>query len=74
MDRAKELINANIDAVKDVLNGEKGVVYHTRPVSVFLKAYAAKSPQELKNVLLNVDAYLMESYRKRTPFFGFALE
>ena len=74
MDRARDLINANIDTVKDVLDGEQGVIYNTQSVSVFLKDYAAKSPHTLENVLLTVDSDLMKSYKKKIPFFGFTLE
>jgi hypothetical protein len=42
MSQAKVLIEANRDAVLDVLNGNEGVIYNTDEIVDFLEAYAKK--------------------------------
>lgn len=82
--QAKELIDANKDAVSEVLNGNTGFIYNTDEILSFLRAFAKKAPLSLK-----VLAYLVrrEMLKKRMVrrgvwknrnkgnlFFGFRLE
>ena len=51
--QAAYLINANRDAVSEVVNGNEGVIYNTDEIVSFLEAYAKKSPPGLK-ILANM--------------------
>jgi hypothetical protein len=46
--QAKVLIEANRDAVLDVLDGYEGIIYNTGEIVAFLDAFAKKSPPILK--------------------------
>ena len=71
---AKNLIEANKNAVSEVLNGNEGVLYNTDEIISFLDAYADKSPPALK-ILANMmksDMLRKQSYGKL--FLGFELK
>ena len=74
MMEAKHLIEANKDAVSDVLNGNEGVIYNTDEIVSFLKAYARKSPPGLKILANMIRSNMLTNQRQGKPFLGFGLK
>ena len=71
--QARDLIEANMDAVIDVLNGDVGVIYNTDEIIAFLNAFAAKSPPRLKALANLVKRGMLRNKRKGKLFLGFRL-
>ena len=71
---AKHLIEANKDAVSEVLNGNEGVIYNTDEIVSFLKAYAKKSPPDLKLLAITVEKEMLRQQRQGEKFLGFRLK
>jgi hypothetical protein len=74
MMEAKHLIEANKDAVSDVLHGNEGVIYNTDEIVSFLKAYARKSPPGLKLLAITVEKEMLRQQRQGEKFLGFRLK
>lgn len=72
--KAKNLIEANMDAVLAVLDGSTGVIYNTNEIISFLDAYARKSPRSLRFLVSTVKRSMLQSQRRGTLFLGFRLE
>jgi hypothetical protein len=72
--KARELIEANRDAVFDVLNGKKGVIHNTDEIIAFLKAFGKKSPRRLKALTKLVKKGMLRKKRKGRLFLGFKLK
>jgi hypothetical protein len=74
MMEAKHLIEANKGAVSEVLNGYEGVIYNTDEIVSFLKAYARKSPPDLKLLAIVVEKEMLRQQRQGEKFLGFRLK
>jgi hypothetical protein len=74
MYQAKVLIEPNGDAVLDVLDGYKGIIYNTDEIVAFLYAYAKKSPPILKILAYIVRWDMLRKQRRGDLFFGFRLK
>jgi VCBS repeat-containing protein len=74
MMEAKHLIEANKDAVSEVLNGNEGVIYNTDEIVSFLKAYARKSSPDLKLLAITVEKEMLRQQRQGGKFLGFRLK
>ena len=74
MMEAKHLIEANKGAVSEVLNGNEGVIYNTDEIVSFLKAYARKSPADLKLLAITVEKEMLRQQRQGEKFLGFRLK
>lgn len=70
---AKDLIEANKDAVSEVLNGNEDVIYNTDGIICFLDAYAKKSPPVLKILANMVKRDMLRKQRQGKLFLGFEL-
>lgn len=73
MSQASYLIEANRDAVSEVLNGHEGVIYDTDEIVAFLNAYAKKSPMALKVLAYVVKWDMLIKRRWGETFLGFEL-
>ena len=71
--QAKDLIDANKDAVSEVLNGNEGVIYNTDEIISFLDAYADKSPPALKILANMVKSDMLRKQSQGKLFLGFEL-
>ena len=71
---AKYLIEANKDAVSEVLNGNEGVIYSTDEIVSFLDAYAKKSPPALKLLAYMVKRNMLMKQKQGQLFLGFELK
>ena len=74
MTQAKVLIEANRDAVLDVLYGCEGIIYSTDQIAAFLNAYAQKSPPILKIMVYIIRWDMLQKQRRGVLFFGFRLK
>ncbi|MCK4822614.1 PQQ-like beta-propeller repeat protein, partial [bacterium] len=72
--KAKDLIEANKDAVSEVLNGNEGVIYSTDEIVSFVDAYAKKSPPALKILANMVKREMLIKQRQGDLFLGFKLK
>ena len=70
---AKDLIEANKDAVSEVLNGNEGVIYNTDEIISFLDAYAKESPPDLKILANMVKSDMLRKQSNGKLFLGFEL-
>jgi hypothetical protein len=71
--RAKALIEANRDAVSQVLNGMEGMIHDTEEIVTFLDALAAKSPAGLRSLAVRVKSEMLRKQKRGEPFLGFTL-
>jgi hypothetical protein len=71
--RANNLIDANMGAVIQVLQGHQGTIYDTKAVLAFLQAFGKKSPPHLQALINAVQKDLLQSQRGGKPFLGFRL-
>jgi hypothetical protein len=71
--RAKKLIEANKDAVAEVVSGNTGVIYDTDAIVSFLDAYARKCPASLKLLVTAVKDEMLEKQKQGERFGGFEL-
>jgi choice-of-anchor C domain-containing protein len=71
---ANALIQTNIDAVSDVLDGYEGVIYNTHEIAAFLDAYAKKSPPILKILAYIVRWDMLRKQKRGKLFLGFRLK
>jgi hypothetical protein len=71
--KARRLIEANRDAVAEVVDGNRGVIYNTDEITSFLDAYARKSPASLKLLTTTVKKEMLEKQEQGEPFLGFEL-
>lgn len=71
---AKYLIEANKDAVSEVLNGNEGVIYNTDEIVSFLDTYAKNSPPALKTLAYMVKMNMSKKQKEGKLFLGFRLE
>ncbi len=71
---AKYLIEANKDAVSEVLNGNEGVIYNTDEIISFLHAYARKAPPALKVLALTIKREMLKERGQDGLFFDFRLK
>ena len=74
MMEAKHLIEANKGAVSEALNGYVGVIYNTDEIVSFLKAYAKKSPPDLKLLANLIRWEMLMKQKQGEPFLGFRLK
>jgi hypothetical protein len=74
MVQAKALIDANKEAVWDVINGDEGYIYNTQEIATFLDAYAKKAPPGLELLAKMVKRHMLNNKRKGKLFFGFRLK
>jgi hypothetical protein len=74
MRTAQSLIEANKDAVSDVLDGNEVVIHNTDEITSFLAAYARKSPPALKVLAHIVRKDMLEKQKQGELFLGFRLE
>jgi hypothetical protein len=74
MAQAKALIDANKDAVWDVTNGYKGIIYNTEEIIDFLDAYAKAAPPKLRFLAKMVKRQMLKKRRNNQLFFGFKLK
>lgn len=72
--QAKVLIDANRDAVWDVINGYEADIYNTHEIVAFLDAFAKKAPPRLKILAKVVKRQILRKQRKNKAFFGFRLK
>ena len=71
---AKELIEADKDAVSEVLNGNEGAIYNTDEIISFMAAYAQKSPPALKGLTRMVIREMLKKRKQGKLFLGFRLQ
>jgi len=71
--RAEKLIEANKDAVAEVVSGNRGVIYNTDEIVSFLDAYARKSSAPLKLLAITVKREMLEKQEQGEPFLGLEL-
>ena len=74
MRKAQSLIEANKDAVSEVLDGNEGVIHNTDEITSFLAAYARKSPPALKVLAHMVRKEMLKKQKQGELFLGFRLE
>ncbi|MBC8229524.1 hypothetical protein H8E77_08260 [bacterium] len=74
MRKAQSLIEANKDAVSEVLDGNAGVIHNTDEIISFLAAYARKSPPALKVLAHMVRKEMLKKQKQDELFLGFRLE
>ncbi|MHC4478945.1 MAG: hypothetical protein ACYTEL_25235 [Planctomycetota bacterium] len=74
MAQAKVLIDANIDAVSNVIDGYEGIIYNTDEIVAFLDAYAGKAPPVLKALARLVKWDMLRKQRRGGLFLGFRLQ
>jgi hypothetical protein len=72
--RAKELIEANIDAVCEVLNGNMGTVRRADEIAAFLEDFAERSPATLKVLTRVVKQDMQSKFKRKRAFLGFKPE
>jgi hypothetical protein len=72
--QAKALMEPNGDAVLDVLDGYKGIIYNTDEIVDFLDAYAKKSTLILKIFAYIVRWDMLRKQKRGDLFFGFRLK
>ena len=73
MAQAKVLIETNIDAVSDVLDGHEGTIDNTDQIVAFLDAYASEAPPSLKALAKMIKRNMLGKQRGGKLFFGFRL-
>ena len=71
--RARRLIESNTDAVAEVLDGNRGVIYNTDEIISFLDAYAQESPASLRLLAITVKKEMLEKQKQGETFLGFEL-
>lgn len=71
---AKNLIEANKDAVSEVVNGNEGVIYNTDEIISFLDVYTDKSPPALKILANMVKSAMLRKQSQGKFFLGFELK
>ncbi len=74
MNRAGELIQANKDAVADVLAQGNGTIYDADAITNFLADYAKASPPDLRFLVNKVRVDMKKHKQEKKQFFGFTLE
>jgi hypothetical protein len=74
MSQAKVLIEANWDAVRDVLDGYEGRIYNTHEIAASLDAYASKAPPLLKLLSKWIKWGMIIKQRRGELFLGFRLK
>jgi len=74
MVQAKVLIEANRDAVSNVIDGYEGIIYNTDEIVAFLDAYAGKAPPVLKLLAKLVKWDMLRKQRRGWLFLGFRLQ
>ncbi len=74
MSRARDLIEANREAVAEVLNGSQGVIDNTDEVVSFLEDYADVSPPALKALANMVKTEILKKQEGGETFLGFGLK
>jgi outer membrane protein assembly factor BamB len=73
MREARGLIEANKDAIREVLKGNEGIVDNTDNILSFLDAYAKKSPPGLKFLIAVVKWDIRNKQRMSKPFLRLRL-
>jgi hypothetical protein len=71
--QARNLINANMGAVVQVLQGHEGTVYDPEEVLAFLQSFEEQSPPQLKALINVVQKEMRHSQRQNETFLGFRL-
>ncbi len=74
MNRAGELIQANKDAVADVLAQGNGTIHDTDAITDFLADYAKASPSDLRFLVNKVRVDMKKHKQEKKQFFGFILK
>jgi hypothetical protein len=71
--QARNLINANMGAVVQVLQGHEGYIYDPEEVLAFLQSFEEQSPPQLKALINVVQKEMRHSQRQNETFLGFRL-
>jgi len=71
--QAKNLIDANMGAVIQTLQGHRGTIYDSEAVLAFLQSFGEKSPPPLQAAVKGMQKELRQSHRQRKSFLGFRL-
>lgn len=71
---AKELIEANKEAVSAVLDGNECTIHNADGIVSFLDAYAKKSPPSLKLLANMIKWKMVTSEKQGELFLGFELK
>jgi PKD repeat protein len=71
--RARNLVDANMGAVIQILQGHEGYIYDPDEVLAFLEAYENLAPPQLKALINVVRKELRQSQLEVKPFLGFRL-
>jgi hypothetical protein len=71
--RAKKLIEDNLGAVIQVLQGHEGYIYDPEEVLAFLQSFEEQSPPQLKALINVVQKEMRRSQRQNESFLGFRL-
>jgi hypothetical protein len=70
---AKQIVEANREAVVSVLRGEKGIIHDTDRIIAFLDAYTDKSEGPPKKLAIRVKQQMQRHAKANKPLFGFEL-
>jgi hypothetical protein len=70
---AKDIIDTNMEAVSDVLNGKEGTIHSADEIIAFLEAFAEKSPPVLRILVTRMKRNLVERRESSDPYLGFKL-
>jgi hypothetical protein len=71
--QVRGLIETNKDAVEEILDGKKGVIYSTNKIVSFLEDYADVSPPALKALANMVKREIVKKQKRGQVFLGFEL-
>jgi hypothetical protein len=71
--QARNLINANMGAVVQVLQGHEGTIYDPNEVLIFLQSFEEYAPPQLKALINVVQKEMRQSQQKDKTFLGFRL-
>jgi hypothetical protein len=71
--RGRNLVDANMGAVIQVLQGHEGYIYEPEAVLAFLESYEELAPPQLQALINVVRKEMRQSLREGKPFLGFRL-
>jgi hypothetical protein len=71
--KARTLIEANVEAVSQSLNGVRGEISSTEEIASFLKEFGEKSPATLKVLCNTIRRDMLKKHKQGKPFLGFKM-
>jgi hypothetical protein len=71
---ARDLLQENMTAIEQVMNGEPANLKNADEIIAYLDAFGEKAPQELRELAQKVKTDMIEQRDKNEPFLGFKVK